>query len=101
MLKINFYQDLCVVLHTHINPYSYRKDQSNKVNSLPTSAIRERLSGRPKPRFTYALPRRPFEAIRTDIKSHGNSQDTILVLDNAKAHRSKQMKELRPILGKR
>ena len=69
MLKISLYHDFCVALHAHINPYRYRKDQSNRVNSLPTSAIGARLSGRQKPCFPYALPCRPFEIIRTDIES--------------------------------
>ena len=29
----SLYHDFCVALHVHINPYRYRKDQSNKVNN--------------------------------------------------------------------
>lgn len=70
MLKISLYHNFCVSLHVHINPYRYRKDQSNRVNSLPTSGIGARLSGRQKPCFPYALSCRAFEILRPDIESH-------------------------------
>lgn len=70
MLKVSLYHDFCVALHIHINPYRYRKDQSNRVNSLPTSGIGERLSGRQKPCIPHALPCHAFEIIRTEIESH-------------------------------
>lgn len=51
MLKISLYHDFYVALHTHINPYRYRKDPQNRVNSLPTSRTGERFSGKQKPCF--------------------------------------------------
>lgn len=52
----------------HINPYNYRKDQSNRTCRLTTSAIGERLSRRQKLCFSNALSGRSFEIIRFDIE---------------------------------
>lgn len=55
-------------MRTHINPYSYRKNQSNRAYILATSAIGTRLSGRQKPCFPYALSCRSSKVFRLDLK---------------------------------
>lgn len=68
MLKISLYQDFCVLLREHINPYNYRKDQSYRTYRHTTSAIRGRLSQRQEPCIPYALSSGPLEIIGFDIE---------------------------------
>lgn len=43
MLKISLYRIFCIDLRKLINPYSYRKNQSYRIDGRATSAIGERF----------------------------------------------------------
>lgn len=80
MLKISLYRIFCIDLRKLINPYSYRKDQSYRIDGRATSAIGERFPYRQQPCVPYALPRNSVEITGAEIRRYRytNGNDTYI-----------------------